>query len=66
MSMRGRPNRIDFQMRYRQSDSFIVLRMIGIINQSKGRELHSNVLSEDTLSVLRDGGNNGNEIRENS
>ena len=66
MSMEGRPNRIDFQMRYRQSDSFIVLRMIGIINQSKGRELHSNVLSEDTLSVLRDGRNNGNEIRENS
>ena len=64
--MEGRPNRIDFQMRYRQSDSFIVLRMIGIINQSKGRELHSNVLSEDTLSVLRDGRNNGNEIRENS
>ena len=66
MSMEGRPKRIDFQMRYRQSDSFIVLRMIGIINQSKERELHSNVLSEDTLSVLRDGGNNGNEIRENS
>ena len=53
-------------MRYRQSDSFIALRMIGIINQSKGRELHSNVLSEDTLSVLRDGRNNGNEIRKNS
>ena len=66
MSMKGRPNRIDFQTRYRQSDSSIVLRMIGIINQSKGRELHSNVLSEDTLSVLRDGRNNGNEIRKNS
>ena len=26
------------------------------------RELHSNALSEDTLSVLRNGGNNGNEI----
>lgn len=64
--MKGRPKRIDFQTRYRQSDSSIVLRMIGIINKSKGRELHSNVLSEDTLSVLRDGGNNGNEIRENS
>ena len=64
--MEGRPNRIDFQTKYRQSDSSIVLRMIGIINQSKGRELHSNVLSEDTLSVLRDGRNNGNEIRENS
>ena len=50
----------------RQSDSFIVPKMIGIINQSKGRELHSNVLSEDTLSVLRDGRNNGNEIRETS
>ena len=29
----------------------------------EGRGLHSNGLSEDTLSVLRDGGNNGNEIR---
>ena len=64
--MEGRPNRIDFQTKYRQSDSSIVLRMIGIINQSKGRELHSNALSEDTLSVLRDGRNNGNEIRENN
>ena len=27
------------------------------------RELHNNGLSEDTLSVLRDVGNNGNEIR---
>lgn len=30
------------------------------------RELHNNGLSEDTLSVLRDGGNNGNEIRKNN
>ena len=28
----------------------------------EGRGLHSNGLSEDTLSVLRDGGNNGNEL----
>ena len=27
------------------------------------RGLHSNALSEDTLSVLRNGENNGNEIR---
>ena len=32
----------------------------------EGRELHNNGLSEDTLSVLRDGGNNGNEIRKNN
>ena len=32
----------------------------------EGRELHNNGLSEDTLSVLRDGGNNGNEIRMNN
>ena len=32
----------------------------------EGRELHNNGLSEDTSSVLRDGGNDGNEIRENS
>lgn len=28
----------------------------------EGRGLHSKGLTEDTLSVLRDGGNNGNEI----
>ena len=33
---------------------------------TEGRRLHSNDLSEDTSSVLRDGGNDGNEIRENS
>ena len=32
----------------------------------EGRELHNNGLSEDTLSVLRDGGNSGNEIRKNN
>ena len=32
----------------------------------EGRELHNNGLSEDTLSVLRDGGNNVNEIRKNN
>lgn len=31
-----------------------------------GRGLHSKGLTEDTLSVLRDGGNNGNEISENT
>ena len=30
------------------------------------RGLHSKGLTEDTLSVLRDGGNNGNEISKNS
>ncbi len=32
----------------------------------EGRWPHNNGLSEDTLSVLRDGGNNGNEIRKNN
>ena len=32
----------------------------------EGRELHNNGLSEDTLSVLRDGRNNGNEIGKNN
>ena len=32
----------------------------------EGRGLRSNVLSEDTSSVLRDGENDGNKIRENS
>jgi hypothetical protein len=31
----------------------------------EGRGLHSKGLTEDTLSVLRDGGNNGNEISKN-
>ena len=30
------------------------------------RELHNNGLSEDTSTVLRDGGIDGNEIRKNS
>jgi len=32
----------------------------------EGRELHSNGLSEDTSTVLRNGGIDGNEIRKNS
>ena len=32
----------------------------------EGRGLHSKGLTEDTLSVPRDGGNNGNEISKNS
>ena len=32
----------------------------------EGRELHNNGLSEDTSTVLRDGGIDGNEIRKNS
>jgi len=32
----------------------------------EGREMHNNVLSEDTFTVLRDGGLSGNEIRKNS
>lgn len=32
----------------------------------EGRGLHSKGLTEDTLSVLRDGGNNGNEISKNA
>ena len=32
----------------------------------EGRELHSNGLSEDTSTVLRNGGIEGNKIRKNS
>jgi hypothetical protein len=32
----------------------------------EGRGLRSKGLTEDTLSVLRDGGNNGNEIGKNN
>ncbi len=48
----------------RQSDSFIVPLKLG--NASGGKGLHGNILSEDTLSVPRNGGNNGHKIRENS
>ena len=33
---------------------------------AEGRRLRSNDLSEETSTVLRDGGNDGNKIRENS
>lgn len=48
----------------RQSDSFIVPgdRVMPV----EGRGLHSNGLSEDTSTVPRNGGIDGNEIRENS
>ena len=32
----------------------------------EGRGIHNNALSEDTFTVLRDGGIDGNEIRKNS
>ena len=32
----------------------------------EGRPAHNNTLSEDTFTVLRDGGTDGNEIRKNS
>ena len=32
----------------------------------EGRGIHNNTLSEDTFTVLRDGGIDGNEIRKNS
>lgn len=51
-------------MSHRQSD-------IGIVPKKpvmtvEGRLIHNNALSEDTFTVLRDGGINGNEIRKNS
>ena len=52
------------QKNSRQSDSFIVLKKLG--NANEGRELHNNGLSEDTSTVLRDGGIDGNKIRKNS
>ena len=32
----------------------------------EGREMHSNVLPEETFTVLRGGGLNGNKTRKNS
>jgi len=32
----------------------------------EGRQAHNNALSEETFTVLRGGGLNGNEIRKNS
>lgn len=46
-------------MNGRQSDRYRVMTM-------EERELHNNGLSEDTSTVLRDGGIDENEIRENS
>ena len=54
----------DGRMSGRQSGSFIVLMKLG--NASGGTELHSNGLSEDTSTVLRNGGIDGNKIRKNS
>lgn len=52
------------QKNSRQSDSFIVLK--SCVMPTEERELHNNGLSEDTSTVLRDGGIDGNEIRKNS
>ena len=48
----------------RQSDSFIVPKKPVI--SVEGRGLHNNGLSEGTSAVLRGGGTDENEIRENS
>ena len=54
-------------MEYRQSDSSIVPKMKRCrVMPTEGRGLRNNGLSEDTLSVLRDGRNDGNKIGENS
>lgn len=51
-------------MSHRQSDIPIVPKKPLIT--AEGRGIHNNTLSEDTSTVLRDGGMDGNEIRENS
>ena len=47
------------QKNSRQSDSFIVPKKLGNAN---GEGLHNNGLSEDTSTVLRDGGIDGNKL----
>lgn len=51
-------------MDYRQSDTLIVPKKPLIMVE--GRGVHNNTLSEDTFTVLRDGGIDANEIRKNS
>ena len=51
-------------MNHRQSDTCVVPKKP--VMTVEGRLTHNNTLSEDTFTVLRDGGLNGNEIRKNS
>lgn len=51
-------------MTHRQSDICIVPEKPLITVE--GRRIHNNNLSEDTFTVLRGGGIDGNEIRKNS
>lgn len=51
-------------MGHRQSDAGIVPKKP--VMTVEGRPTHNNSLSEDTFTVLRDGGIDGNEIRKNS
>jgi len=51
-------------MNHRQSDSGVVLKKP--VMTVEGRLEHNNTLSEDTCTVLRDGGIDGNKIRKNS
>ena len=51
-------------MSHRQSDIPIVPGKPLIKVEERG--IHNNTLSEDTSTVLRDGGMDGNEIRKNS
>ena len=48
----------------RQSDVCIVPKKL--VMTVEGRRTHNNVLPEDTFTVLRDGGLNGNKTRKNS
>ena len=51
-------------MDHRQSDAGTVPKKP--VMTAEGRRVHNNALSEDTFTVLRDGGIDGNEIRKNS
>ena len=51
-------------MSRRQSDTCIVPKKP--VMTVEGRRVHNNTLSEDTFTVLRDGGIDENKIRKNS
>lgn len=53
-------------MKYRQSDRFVVLKIMGIINPQERRDLHNTNFGIETLSIHRDRRNNGNENIKNS
>ena len=54
------------QMKYRESDILIVLLILRIVSSEERRRIHNTALDKETLSIHRNGENNGYEISKNS